>query len=54
MLIAGAVCPHPPLLIPAALGTAATGPPAGLRKVTDACALAVGWLLAARPGGCCA
>ena len=26
MLIAGAVCPHPPLLIPAALGAAAATP----------------------------
>src|SRR5215468_5730246 len=33
MLIAGAVCPHPPLLIPAALGSAASDPPAELRKV---------------------
>jgi len=33
MLIAGAVCPHPPLLIPAALGSAASDPPAELRRV---------------------
>ncbi len=33
MLIAGTVCPHPPLLIPAALGAAAGDPPAELRKV---------------------
>jgi len=49
MLIAGAVCPHPPLLIPAALGAAASDPPAELRKVTDAVAQAVAGLAAARP-----
>jgi hypothetical protein len=49
MLIAGAVCPHPPLLIPEALGSAAGGPPAELRKVTAAAARAVAGLAAARP-----
>ena len=49
MLIAGAVCPHPPLLIPAALGAAASDPPAELRKVTDAAAQAVQRLIAAQP-----
>ena len=49
MLIAGAVCPHPPLLIPAALGAAASDPPAELRKVTEAAAQAVERLIAARP-----
>src|SRR5262252_5687632 len=49
MLIAGAVCPHPPLLIPAALGSAATDPPAELRKVASAAALAVSGLAGARP-----
>ena len=49
MLVAGAVCPHPPLLIPAALGAAASDPPAELRKVTDAAAQAVARLVAARP-----
>jgi hypothetical protein len=49
MLIAGAVCPHPPLLIPAALGAAASDPPAELRKVTDAAAQAVALLVAAEP-----
>src|SRR5260370_32855237 len=48
MLIAGAVCPHPPLLIPAALGAAASDPPAELRKVTEAAAQAVPRLAAAR------
>ena len=49
MLIAGAVCPHPPLLIPAALGAAASDPPPELRKVTDAATQAVERLIAARP-----
>ena len=49
MLIAGAVCPHPPLLIPAALGAAASDPPAELRKVTEAAAQAVARLVAAGP-----
>jgi hypothetical protein len=49
MLIAGAVCPHPPLLIPAALGAAASDPPAELHKVAGAAALAVAGLRAARP-----
>ena len=49
MLIAGAVCPHPPLLIPAALGAAASDPPAELRKVTEAAAQAVARLAVARP-----
>jgi hypothetical protein len=49
MLIAGAVCPHPPLLIPAALGAAASDPPAELRKVTAAAAQAVALLAAAEP-----
>ena len=49
MLIAGAVCPHPPLLIPAALGSAAADPPAELRKVADAAAQAVSGLAGARP-----
>jgi hypothetical protein len=49
MLIAAAVCPHPPLLIPAALGAAAADPPAELLAVTDACDLAVRALAAAGP-----
>jgi hypothetical protein len=49
MLIAGAVCPHPPLLIPAALGSAASDPPAEMRKVSAAAALAVSGLAGARP-----
>ena len=49
MLIAGAVCPHPPLLIPEALGSAASDPPAELRKVTAATARAVAGLAEAHP-----
>jgi hypothetical protein len=49
MLIAAAVCPHPPLLIPAALGAAASDPPAPLVAVADACDQAVRALLAAGP-----
>jgi len=49
MLIAGAVCPHPPLLIPAALGSAATDPPAELREVGGAAVQAVSALAGARP-----
>jgi hypothetical protein len=49
MLIAGAVCPHPPLLIPAALGSAASDPPAEMRSVADAAARAVSGLADARP-----
>ena len=49
MLIAGAVCPHPPLLIPEALGSAASDPPAELRKVSSAAARAVAGLAGAGP-----
>ncbi len=49
MLIAGAVCPHPPLLIPAALGSAGSDPPAELRTVADAAVRAVAGLAGARP-----
>jgi len=49
MLIAAAVCPHPPLLIPATLGAAAGDPPAPLAAVTDTCDQAVRALLAAEP-----
>src|SRR5947208_262499 len=49
MLIAGAVCPHPPLLIPEALGSAASDPPDELRKVAAAAARAVAGLAAAGP-----
>lgn len=49
MLIAAAVSPHPPLLIPAALGGGAAHPPAALRGVLDACDDAVSGLVAAGP-----
>ena len=49
MLTAAAVCPHPPLLIPAALGAAASDPPPALRAVRDACDAAVHALAAAGP-----
>src|SRR5215831_18489467 len=49
MLIAAAVCPHPPLLIPAAIGSAASDPPAALGAVRDACDVAVRALAAAEP-----
>jgi hypothetical protein len=49
MLIAAAVCPHPPLLIPAALGSTASDPPPELRAVRDACDAAVRTLAAAEP-----
>jgi hypothetical protein len=49
MLIAAAVCPHPPLLIPAAIGAAASDPPPTLGAVRDACEAAVRALTAAEP-----
>jgi hypothetical protein len=49
MLIAAAVCPHPPLLIPAAIGAAASDPPPALGAVRDACDVAVRALAAAQP-----
>jgi len=50
MLIAAAVCPHPPLLIPAAIGAAASDPPPALSAVGGACVAAVRALAAAEPG----
>jgi hypothetical protein len=49
MLIAAAVCPHPPLLIPGAIGAAAVDPPPALSAVGDACDVAVRALAAAKP-----
>ena len=49
MLIAAAVCPHPPLLIPDAIGAAASDPPPALGAVRDACEVAVHALAAAEP-----
>jgi hypothetical protein len=49
MLIAAAVCPHPPLLIPAAIGAAASDPPPALGAIRDACDVAVRALAGAEP-----
>lgn len=49
MLIAGAVCPHPPLLIPDAAGGAAAEPPGAFRKLLAACDLALRSVTAAVP-----
>src|SRR5215831_9348355 len=49
MLTAAAVCPHPPLLIPAAIGAAGGDPPPALSAVRDACDVAVHALAAAGP-----
>jgi hypothetical protein len=48
MLIAAAVCPHPPLLIPEATGAPGAGD-AGLRRLRAACHQAVAALLTERP-----
>ena len=45
MLIAGAVCPHPPLLVP----EAAAEPPGAFRKLLASCDLALRGLTAAAP-----
>jgi hypothetical protein len=47
MLAAAAVCPHPPVLIPAVMGSAGTGPELG--ELRAACAAAVRSLVAAQP-----
>jgi hypothetical protein len=55
VLVAAAVCPHPPLLIPAATGSQETEAPAAhsdvdisLARLRAACTVAVSRLLAAR------
>ena len=48
MLIAAAVCPHPPLLVPEATGAPGAGD-AELRRLRTACHQAVSALLAERP-----
>ena len=48
MLIAAAVCPHPPVLVPAAMGEAGSGPE--LADLRAACAAAARGLVRARPG----
>jgi hypothetical protein len=47
VLIAAAVCPHPPVLIPAAMGEAGSGPE--LADLRAACAAAARGLVRARP-----
>jgi hypothetical protein len=47
MLAAAAVCPHPPVLIPAVMGSAGTGPEFG--DLRAACTAAVRGLLQAQP-----
>lgn len=47
MLVAAAVCPHPPVLIPAAMGEAGSGPE--LADLRGACAAAARGLVTARP-----
>jgi hypothetical protein len=47
VLIAAAVCPHPPVLVPAAMGTAGAGPE--LADLRAACAAAARGLVRARP-----
>jgi hypothetical protein len=47
MLAAAAVCPHPPVLVPAVMGSAGTGPEFG--ELRAACAAAVRALLLAQP-----
>lgn len=49
MLIAGAVCPHPPLLVPEAARGAAGEPPGPFRKLLAGCDLALRGLTAAVP-----
>jgi hypothetical protein len=49
MLAAGAVCPHPPVLVPAALGAAASDPPPELQRVAGAAVQAVQVLASAAP-----
>lgn len=49
MLIAGAVCPHPPLLVPEAAGGGASEPPGAFRKLLASCELALRGLTGARP-----
>jgi hypothetical protein len=48
VLIAAAVCPHPPVLVPAAMGEAGSGPE--LADLRAACAAAASGLVRARPG----
>ena len=49
MLVAAAVCPHPPLLVPEAIGSAGRAREGGIAEVLSACDAAVAGLAAARP-----
>jgi hypothetical protein len=49
VLVAAAVCPHPPLLVPEAVGAAGRGRDAVIGEVLSACDAAVAGLAAARP-----
>jgi hypothetical protein len=49
VLVAGAVCPHPPLLIPEAMGAAGRARDGAIGEVLAACDAAVAGLAAARP-----
>ncbi len=49
MLVAAAVCPHPPLLVPQAMGAAGPRGDAGMGDVLAACDAAVAGLKAAEP-----
>ena len=49
MLVAAAVCPHPPLLVPEAMGAAGSQRNGGMEEVRAACDAAVAGLAAAEP-----
>jgi hypothetical protein len=49
VLVAGAVCPHPPLLVPEAMGAAGLQPESEMDTVRAACDAAVAGLVAAEP-----
>jgi hypothetical protein len=49
VLVAAAVCPHPPLLVPEAVGVAGRAGDGGIAEVLSACDAAVAGLAAARP-----
>jgi len=49
VLVAAAVCPHPPLLVPEAVGTAGRARDGVIAEVLSACDAAVAGLAAARP-----
>jgi hypothetical protein len=49
VLVAAAVCPHPPLLVPEAMGAAGLRPGSEMEAVRSACDAAVAGLAGARP-----